>query len=196
MIVLDFFGYRTIALAILVILCLSLGYYLYTLFTKFGSLRAEFVSLAKAFCDPGSWSVRHYPYHHTLSGSVGGHRFHYSLLGHDERSLCQLFLEYPVGKTPALEFNEESAKHAPDMPEGFRPIFRLSGFQSLKVLPRKVPFFMRLMGGLVGSGGPGLVLRKQGNDPFSPQALKREFGLLLDLAGSLGSETPQEKRGS
>jgi hypothetical protein len=39
-----------------------------------------------------------------------------------------------------------------------------------------------------------VVLRKQVDDPFSLQALKRDFGLMLDLARSLGSETPQEKK--
>jgi hypothetical protein len=195
MIVLDFFGYRIIALVILVLLFLSLGYYGYSVVTKFGSLRAELVSLAETFCDPGSWSVRHYPYHHTLSGLAGGHRIHYSLLGHDESALCQLFLEYPIGKAHAREFDEESAKQATDVPEAVRPIFRLPGFRSLKVLPRKVPFFIRLLGGLAGSGGPGLVLRKQSEDPFSTQALKRDFGLLLDLAHSLGSEPPPSVKG-
>jgi hypothetical protein len=195
MIVLDFFGYRIIALIILIALVLSLVYYVYSIFRKFRSLRNEFVSLAKAICDPGSWSVWHYPYHHTLSGSAGGHRFHYSLLGHDERALCQLFLEYPVGKAHVLVYSEDSAKHASDLPQAFRPVFQLPGFRSLKTLPRKVPFFSRLLSGLAGSGGPGLVLRKQVDDPFSPQALMRDFGLLLDLAQSLGSETPQEEKG-
>ena len=70
MIVLDYFGYRIIALIILVALVLSFAYYVYSLFTKFRSLRGAFVSLAKTLCDPGSWSLRHYPYHHTLSGDI------------------------------------------------------------------------------------------------------------------------------
>lgn len=196
MIVLDFFGYRIIALIILVALALSLVYYVYSVFTKFRSLRSEFVSLATALYDPGSWSVRHYPYHHTLSGSAGGHRFHYSLLGHDEHALCQLFLECPVGKAQALEYSEDPAKQASELPQVFSPVFHLPGFRSLKALPRKVHFFSRLLGGLAGSGGPGLVLRKQVDDPFSPQALKRDFGLLLDLARSLGSEPQQEAKGN
>jgi hypothetical protein len=195
MIVLDFFGYRIIALIILVALALALVYYVYSVLTKFRSLRGEFVSLAEAFCDPGSWSVRHYPYHHTLSGSARGHRFHYSLLGHDERALCQLFLEWPVGKDLFLEAGEESAQRANELPQVFRAALQMPGFRSLKALPRKVPVFSRLLGGLAGSGGPGLVLRKQADDPFSPPALTRDFALLLDLARSLGSDPPREKQG-
>ena len=48
MIVLDYFGYRIIALIVLVALVLSFAYYMYSLFTKFRSLRGEFVSLATA----------------------------------------------------------------------------------------------------------------------------------------------------
>ncbi|HTZ39750.1 MAG TPA: hypothetical protein VMB77_06320 [Syntrophales bacterium] len=195
MIVLDFFGYRIIALIILIVLFLSLAYYLYSVIKKFRSLRTHFLSLAEAFCHPGSWSVRHYPYHHTLSGSAGGHRFHYSLLGHDERAMFQLFLECPVAKAFVLEVGEQPSKQAMDLPEAFRPIFHLPGFRSLKVIPQKVPLFSRLLGGLVGSGGPGLVLRTQGDEPFSPQALKRDLRLLLDLAETLDSEPPQQKEG-
>jgi hypothetical protein len=194
-IVLDFFGYRIIALIILVALVLSLVYYVYSVFTKFRSLRGEFVSLAEAFCDPGSWSVRHYPYHHTLSGSARGHRFHYSLLGHDERALCQLFLECPVGKDILMEAGEEPAQRANKLPQSFQSVLHVPGFRSLRALPRKVPFFGRLLGGLAGSGGPGLVLRKQVDDPFSTPDLTRDFVLLLDLARSLASEQPQEKHG-
>ena len=196
MIVLDFFGYRIIALILFVVVFLSLVCYLYSVFKKFRSLRKEFVSLAEAFCDPGNWSVRHYPYHHTLSGSAGGHRFHYSLLGHDERALCQLFLECSVAKAFVLEVGEHLSKQAMDLPEAFKPIFDLPGFRSLKVLPKKVSLLNRLLSGLVGSEGPGLVLRKQGDEPFSPKALKRDFRLLLDLAGALGSEPPQHKEGT
>ena len=195
MIVLDFFGYRIIALIILVALILSLVYYVYSVFTKFRSLRGEFVSLAEAFCDPGSWSVRHYPYHHTLSGSARGRRFYYSLLGHDERALCQLFLECPVGKDILLEAGEEPAQRANELPQVFQAVLQMPGFRSLRALPRKVSVVSRLLGGLAGSGGPGLVLRKQVDDPFSAPALTRDFMLLLDLAGSLGSEPPQEKQG-
>jgi hypothetical protein len=195
MIVLDFFGYRIIALIILVALALALVYYVYSVLTKFRSLRGEFVSLAEAFCDPGSCSIRHYPYHHTLSGSARGQRFHYSLLGHDERALCQLFLECPVGKDLLLEAGEESAQRTSELPQIFRAVLQMPGFRSLRALPRKVPIFRRLLSGLAGSGGPGLVLRKQADDPFSPPALTRDFALLLDLARSLGSDPPREKQG-
>jgi hypothetical protein len=195
MIVLDFFGYRIIALIGLVALALSFVYYVYSVFTKFLSLRGEFVSLAEAFCDPGSWSVRHYPYHHTLSGTARGRRFYYSLLGHDERMLCQLFFVCPVEKDLLLEAGEEPALQASELPQIFRAVLQTPGFRSLRALPRKVSIFGRLLGGLAGSGGPGLVLRKQADDPFSQPALTRDFELLLDLARSLGSEPPQEKQG-
>jgi hypothetical protein len=193
MIVLDFFGYRIIALIILVALVLSLVYYVYSLFVKFRSLRSKFVSLAEAFCDPGSWSVRHYPYHHTLSGSARGHRFHYSLLGHDERALCQLFLECPVGEDILMEAGEEPAQRATELPQSLQAVLQVPGFRSLRALPRRVPFFSRLLGGLAGSGGPGLVLRKQADDPFSAPALTRDFGLLLEIARTLANEPKQEK---
>jgi hypothetical protein len=94
-----------------------------------------------------------------------------------------------------LEVGEESAQRAGDLPQIFRVVLQMPGFRSLRALPRKVPIFSRLLGGLAGSGGPGLVLRKQADDPFSPPALTRDFELLLDLARSLGSEPPHEKQG-
>jgi hypothetical protein len=196
MIVLDYFGYRIIALIILVALVLSFVYYVYTVFTKFRSLRVAFVSLAEAFCDPGSWSIRHYPYHHTLSGSALGCRFHYSLLGHDERALCQLFLKCPVGKDFFLEAGEDPARSAIELPRAMRAVLQIPGFRSLRALPRRVPFFSRLLTGLAGSGGPGLVLRKQIDDPFSLPVLKRDLALLLEVARALNDEPQQEKEGT
>lgn len=184
MIVLDYFGYRIIALILFITLVLSFVYYAYSVVCKFRALRGGFVSLATALYDPGSWSLRHYPYHHTLSGDIAGHRLHYSLLGHDERSLCQLFLEVPSKRDLSVEAGEDQR----EIPAELAPICSLSGFRSLKVLSRKVPFFSRFLSGLAGSGGPGLVLRKQGNDPFSPPALKRDLDLLLRLAASLDGE--------
>ena len=194
MIVLDYFGYRIIALIILIALVITFAYYLYSLFAKFRSLRDEFVSLAKALCDPGSWSVRHYPYHHTLSGSVAGHRLHFSLLGHDERALCQLFLEYPAGRELLVEAGDDDAGPVLDLPPEVSAIHQLPGFRSLRVLSRRIPFFSRFLSGLAGSGGPGLVLRKQVDDPFCLPVLKRDLELLLRLAPSLdGEPTPGRK---
>jgi hypothetical protein len=193
MILLDYFGYRIIALIILIALVLAFGYYVYSLVTKFRSLRGAFVNLAETLCDPGSWSVRHYPYHHTLSGSVAGRRFHFSLLGHDERALCQLFLECPVGKDILVEAGIEDAQPVQDLPQDLGAILQLPGFRSLKALSRRVPFFSRFLSGLAGSGGPGLVLRKQVDDPFSPPALKRDLELLIRLAASL-DEVPKTDR--
>jgi hypothetical protein len=193
MIVLDYFGYRIIALIILVALVLSFVHYVYTVSTKFRSLRVSFVSLAGAFCDPGSWSIRHYPYHHTLSGSALGSRFHYSLLGHDERALCQLFLECPVGKDFFLEAGEDPARSAIELPQAMRAVLQTPGFRSLRALPRRVPFFSRLLAGLAGSGGPGLVLRKQVEDPLSLPVLKRDLALLLEVARTLNDEAQREK---
>ncbi len=196
MIVLDYFGYRIIALIILVALVFSFACYVYSLFTKFRSLRGEFVSLATALYDPGSWSLRHYPYHHTLSGDIAGRRLHYSLLGHDERALCQLFLEYPVGKDLLVEAGDDDARSVRDLPEDFGAVHQQPGFRSLRALSRSVPFFSRFLSGLAGSGGPGLVLRKQVDDPFSPPALKRDLELLLQLAASLNDEPlPGRKEG-
>jgi hypothetical protein len=188
MIVLDYFGYRIIALIILGALVLSFAYYVYSLFTKLRSLRGAFASLAQTLCDPGSWSVRHYPYHHTLSGSVTGRRFHFSLLGHNERALCQLFLEYPVSKDFLVEAGDEVARPVRELPQDVGAIHQLPGFRSLRALSRKVPLFSRFLSGLAGSGGPGLVLRKQGDDPFSLPALKRDLELLLEIAASLDGE--------
>jgi hypothetical protein len=196
MMVLDFFGYRIIALILLVLLVLSFVYYVYTLFAKFRLLRGGFISLAMAVCEPGSWSIRHYPYHHTLSGSALGHRLHYSLLGHDERSLCQLFLECPVGKDLLLEAGEDHAQPASEQPRAIRAVLQIPGFRSLTALSRKVPFFNRLLSGLAGSGGPGLVLRKQVDDPFSPTALKRDIGLLMEFASAVANEPRREEEGS
>jgi hypothetical protein len=196
MIVLDYFGYRIISLLILVALVLSFVYYVYTIFTKFRSLREGFVTLAEAVCDPGSWSIRHYPYHHTLSGTAGSHRFHYSLLGHDDRSLCQLFLECPMGKDFLLEAGEDPAQQASESPQDMRAVLQIPGFRSLRALSLKVLFFRRLLGGLAGSGGPGLVLRKQVDDPFSPSAVKRDLGLLLDVSQALNDHPRQAKEGT
>ncbi len=185
MIVLDYFGYRVIALVLLALLAVSFFYYLYTIVAKFRSLRGEFVSLAEIICEPGSWSVKHYPYHHTLSGSASGRRFHYSLLGHDEGSLCQLFLEYPARRGLDLEAGADPR----DLPAAFEPILALPGFRSLKALPKKVSVIGRLVNGLAGSGGPGFALRIQGNKPFSPPGVNRVLSLLLDLAAALDSES-------
>ena len=193
-ILLDYFGYRIIALIVLVALVLSFVYYVYSLFTKFRSLRGAFVSLAQTLWDPGSWSVRHYPYHHTLSGSVAARRFHFSLLGHDERALCQLFLEYPVGKDFLVEAGVDAGQPVQDLPQDVGAIQQLAGFRSLRILSRRAPFFSRLLSGLAGSGGPGLVLRKQVDDPLSPPVLKRDIELLLRLAASLNGEPPPGKR--
>ena len=194
MIVLDYFGYRVIALILLTLLVVSFVYYLYTILTKFRSLRSDFVSLAQTLCEPGSWSVGHYPYHHTLSGSVAGRRFHFSLLGHDEGALCQIFLECPVGKDFLIEAGVDAAQPLQNLPQDVESIRQLSGFRSLRALSRRVPFFSRFLSGLAGSGGPGLVLRKQGDDPFSPPAMKRDLELLLRLAASLNEGPPPERR--
>ena len=146
MIVLDYFGYRVIALILLTLLVVSFLYYLYTILTKFRSLRGEFVSLAQTLCDPGSWSVWHYPYHHTLSGSASGRRFHYSLLGHDEGSLCQLFLEYPVHR----DLDLEAGAGPRGLPAVLDPILALPGFRSVQALPKKVSIIGRLASGLAG----------------------------------------------
>ena len=194
MIVLDYFGYRILALVILIALVLSFATFLYSLFTKFQSLIGAFASLAQTLCDPGSWSVRHYPYHHTLSGSVAGRRFHFSLLGHDERALCQLFLEYPVGQDFLVEAGDDAARPVRELPQDVGAIHQLPGFRSLRALSRRVLFFRRFLSGLAGSSGPGLVLRKQGNDPLSPPALKRDLELLLRLAASLGEVPPAGRK--
>ena len=186
MIVLDYFGYRVIAVILLVLLVLSFFYYLYTIITKFSSLRGELVSLAQTLCDPGSWSVRHYPYHHTLSGSASGRRFHYSLLGHDEGSLCQLFLECPVQRPLNLEGGAEPQ----DLPAGLSPIVSLPGFRSLQTLTRRASILRRLASGLAGSGGPGIVLRMQGDHPFSPPGVNRALTLLQALAATLDAKSP------
>lgn len=183
-IVLDYFGYRIIAFVVLAALVASFASYAWSLVGKFRSLRGEMTSLAQALFDAGTRSIRHYPYHHTLSGTVSGHRLHFSLLGHDERSLCQLFLECPV----ARDFFVESGEDPREWPAAIAPIASVPGFRNLQGLSRKVPLFKRLLGGLAGSGGPGLVLRKQVDDPFSPPALKRDLEALLRLSESLGSE--------
>jgi hypothetical protein len=184
MIVLDSLGYRIIALIILVALILSFMYFVCSIFIKFRSLRGEFVSLAKALYDPGNWSLRHYPYHSTLSGDIAGRRLHYSLLGHDERALCQLFLEVPIKKDFSAEAGDDRRRFAAEL----APICSLPGFRSLRALSRKVPLFSRFLSGLAGSGGPGLVLRKQVDDPFSAPALKQDLELLLRLAAALDGE--------
>lgn len=177
MIVLDYFGYRIIACVILASLAVSFASYAWSLVGKFRSLRDGMTSLARALFDAGTWSIRHYPYHHTLSGTIGGHRLHYSLLGHDERALCQLFLEVPCERDFLIEAGAEPA--AP--PDGF---VAPPGFRSLRGLSRRVSLLGRLSSGLAGSGGPGLVLRKQLDEPFSPAALRRDVDMLLRLAGS------------
>ena len=177
MIVLDYFGYRIIACVILAALAVSLASYAWSLVGKFRSLRDGMTSLARALFDAGTWSIRHYPYHHTLSGTIGGHRLHYSLLGHDERALCQLFLEVPWER----EFLIEAGAEPGALPDGF---VAPDGFRSLRGLSRRVSLPGRLLSGLAGSGGPGLVLRKQIDEPFSPAALKRDVEMLLRLAGS------------
>ena len=177
MIVLDYFGYRIIACVILAALAVSFASYAWSLVGKFRSLRDGMTSLARALFDAGTWSIRHSPYHHTLSGTIGGHRLHYSLLGHDERALCQLFLEVPCERDFLIEAGAEPA--AP--PDGF---VAPPGFRSLRGLSRRVSLLGRLSSGLAGSGGPGLVLRKQIDEPFSPAALKRDVEMLLRLAGS------------
>jgi len=177
MIVLDYFGYRIIACVILAALAVSLASYAWSLVGKFRSLRDGMTSLARALFDAGTWSIRHSPYHHTLSGTIGGHRLHYSLLGHDERALCQLFLEAPWER----EFLIEAGAEPGALPDGF---VAPDGFRSLRGLSRRVSLPGRLLSGLAGSGGPGLVLRKQIDEPFSPAALKRDVEMLLRLAGS------------
>ena len=177
MIVLDYFGYRIIACVILAALAVSFASYAWSLVGKFRSLRDGMTSLARALFDAGTWSIRHYPYHHTLSGTIGGHRLHYSLLGHDERALCQLFLEVPWER----EFLIEAGAEPGALPDGF---VAPDGFRSLRGLSRRVSLPGRLLSGLAGSGGPGLVLRKQIDEPFSPAALKRDVEMLLRLAGS------------
>lgn len=177
MIVLDYFGYRIIACVILAALAVSFASYAWSLVGKFRSLRDGMTSLARALFDAGTWSIRHSPYHHTLSGTIGGHRLHYSLLGHDERALCQLFLEVPWER----EFLIEAGAEPGALPNGF---VAPDGFRSLRGLSRRVSLPGRLLSGLAGSGGPGLVLRKQIDEPFSPAALKRDVEMLLRLAGS------------
>lgn len=182
MIVLDYFGYRVIAFVILAALVVTFAAYARSVAGRFRSLRGEMAALAKALFDDGTGSIRHFPYHHTLSGTVCGHRLHFSLLGHDERALCQIFLECPVSR----ELLVEAGADPRGLPPGIDAFLSLPGFRSLQALPRKVPFLKRILGGLVGSSGPGLVLRKQGDDPFSSPSLRRDIEMLIRLFESLG----------
>lgn len=182
MIVLDYFGYRVIAFVILAALVVTFAAYARSVAGRFRSLRGKMAALAKALFDDGTESIRHFPYHHTLSGTVCGHRLHFSLLGHDERALCQIFLECPVSR----ELLVEAGADPRGLPPGIDAFLSLPGFRSLQALPRKVPFLKRILGGLVGSGGPGLVLRKQGDDPFSSPSLRRDIEMLIRLFESLG----------
>ncbi|MCU0531532.1 MAG: hypothetical protein MUE76_05485 [Syntrophales bacterium] len=182
MIVLDYFGYRVIAFVILAALVVTFAAYARSVAGRFRSLRGEMAALAKALFDDGTGSIRHFPYHHTLSGTVCGHRLHFSLLGHDERALCQIFLECPVSR----ELLVEAGADPRGLPPGIDAFLSLPGFRNLQALPRKVPFLKRILGGLVGSGGPGLVLRKQGDDPFSSPSLRRDIEMLIRLFESLG----------
>ena len=182
MIVLDYFGYRVIAFVILAALVVTFAAYTLSVAGRFRSLRGEMIALAKALFDDGTGSIRHFPYHHTLSGTVCGHRLHFSLLGHDERALCQIFLECPVSRELLVEVGADPR----GLPPGIDAFLSLPGFRSLQALPRKVPFLKRILGGLVGSGGPGLVLRKQGDDPFSSPSLRRDIEMLIRLFESLG----------
>jgi len=179
MIVLDYFGYRILAFVILAALVVSFASYAWSLVVKFRSLRGAMTALARTLFDAGTWTIRHYPYHHTLSGTIGGHRLHYSLLGHDERALCQLFLECPY----ARDFFVEAGGDPASRPDGLSGFIAPPGFRSLRGLSGRVSLLGRLSSGLAGSGGPGLVLRKQVDDPFSPPALKRDVDMLLRLAG-------------
>lgn len=181
MIVLDYFGYRIIAIVLLTALAVTFAAYARSIAGRFLSLRSEMTSLAVALFDAGTGSIRHYPYHHTLSGTVSGHRLHFALLGHDERSLCQIFLECPVSRALSVEAGEEPR----DLPKEADAFFSLPGFRSLQALPHKVPYFRRILSGLAGSGGPGLVLRKQVEDPLSPPRLKRDIEMLLRLSESI-----------
>lgn len=182
MIVLDYFGYRVIAFVILAALVVTFAAYARSVAGRFRSLRGEMAALAEALFDDGTGSIRHFPYHHTLSGTVCGHRLHFSLLGHDERALCQIFLECPVSR----ELLVEAGADPRGLPPGIDAFLSLPGFRNLQALPRKVPFLKRILGGLVGSGGPGLVLRKQGDDPFSSPSLRRDIEMLIRLFESLG----------
>jgi hypothetical protein len=184
MIVLDYFGYRIIALVLFAALIVTLAAYARSVVGRFRSLRGEMTALARALFDAGGGSIRHYPYHHTLSGTISGNRLHFSLLGHDKRSLCQLFLECPVSQALFVEAGADPG----GLPAGAGELLSLPGFRSLQALPRKVPFFKRILSGLAGSGGPGLVLRKQVDDPFSPPSLKRDVEMLMRLSESVGGK--------
>jgi len=93
-----------------------------------------------------------------------------------------------------MEAGDADAQPVQDLPQEISAIRQLPGFRSLRALSRRVPFFSRFLSGLAGSGGPGLVLRKQVDDPFSPPALKPDLELLLRLAASL-NEGPLPERG-
>lgn len=196
MIALDYFGYRIVALIVLVVLVLSFLYTAHSAFVKFRSLRGEFASLARTLFDPGSWSIHHSPYHHTLTGIIAGHPVHYSLLGHDEKAMCQFVLEHPVGTDFIFVAGEDTEHSTRVLPDVFRAIRQRPGFCSLRALSRKAPLFSRILSGLVGSGGPGLILRKQVENPFAPAELKRDFELVLQLAESLGGEPRRDRKGN
>lgn len=182
MIVLDYFGYRVIAFVILAALVVSFAVYARSIAGRFFSLRGEMASLANALFDAGTGSIRHYPYHHTLSGTVCGHRLHFSLLGHDQRALCQIFLECPISR----ELLVEAGADPRGLPPGIDAFLSLPGFRSLQALSQKMSFPRRILSGLAGSGGPGLVLRKHGDDPFSSPSLKRDIEMLIRLSESIG----------
>jgi len=174
--VLDFLGYTILSkvlLAILGVLCLLT---LYAAVAKVRFFRRGFVTLAESLLEPGSWTLRHYPYHHTLSGRFGGRTVHVSLLGHETGSLSQLFLEAPVDT--ALQLDSEEPGAADALP-GLR---ELRGRWTLRALPRREPAFRRLLSGTVASGGPGLVLRKWYTDLFAPALVRRDLEVLLRAA--------------
>ncbi len=176
-IVLDFFGYRIIAFILAALVVLSFALYLWSVAVKFRSLRKALASVAEALFDNGSWTIRHYPYHHTLSGTVAGRPFHYSLLGHGPQSPVQLFLDAPVSRAASMEQGPDASNDPVLNALGGVP-----GFMSARLLPRPVPLLQRLLTGMVGSGGPGIVLRKQVENPFETQALAQEIALMKRAA--------------
>ena len=134
-IVLDFFGHRIVAFVLCAALAVSFASYAWSLVGKFRSLRAAMTSLAESLFDAGAWSIRHYPYHHTLSGTASGRRLDVSLLAHHERPLFPPFLECPF----AHDLYVQGGADLREFPAAIAPIDSWPGVRSLQAPSRNVP---------------------------------------------------------
>jgi hypothetical protein len=153
---------------------------------QFFRYRQRYGRLAESLCDQGSWHIRFYLRILTLKGRVQGHPIRYSVFGDDRGGLpvsTYLLLEYPVKTNLRVYAGGELSGLPPELENPLRTIQETPNFRGLVISPQEAPFLGTFLSRPVGLGyRPGILLWRWGTAVFDPDAVRKDFDLLLTAA--------------